>query len=50
MSGYDILLAICKKRGFVVSGGEPDEERGANIILDEFRAAKIGRVSLETPE
>ena len=50
MSGYDILLAICKKRGFVVSGGEPDEERGANIILDEFRAAKIGRVSLEMPE
>ena len=49
MSGYEILCAICKKRGFIMSGGELDEERGANIVLDEFRAAKIGRISLESP-
>ena len=50
ITGYEILCAICKKRGFIVSGGELDEERGANIVLDEFRAAKIAKVSLERPE
>lgn len=49
MSGYELLEYIGKKRGFVVSGGEIDTYRAANVILDEFRAAKIGRVTLETP-
>lgn len=48
-SGYDILLNICKKRGFLIKGGEVDVERGANMVLDEFRAGKIGRISLERP-
>ncbi|MCH5186232.1 MAG: ribosome biogenesis GTPase YlqF [Oscillospiraceae bacterium] len=50
MEGYQILEYIGKKRGFVVSGGETDTERAANILLDEFRGAKIGNISLETPE
>lgn len=49
MTGYEILETVCRKRGFIVSGGEVDYERGANIIMDEFRAAKIGRISLERP-
>lgn len=47
--GYELLLAICKKRGFIISGGEADTLRGANVVLDEFRAAKIGRITLELP-
>lgn len=47
--GYEILEIIGKRRGLVISGGEIDMERAANIVLDEFRAAKIGRVTLETP-
>lgn len=47
--GYEILEIIGRKRGLVISGGEIDMERGANIVLDEFRAAKIGRVTLEKP-
>ena len=47
---YDILAAVAKKRGFLVSGGEPDMERAANIVLDEFRGGKIGRITLESPE
>ena len=39
-----------RKRGFVVSGGEIDFLRASNILLDEFRAGKIGRISLEKPE
>ena len=49
MSGYEILRTVCKNRGFIISGGELDEERGASVVLDEFRAAKIAKVSLERP-
>ena len=35
--------------GFLVSGGEIDYERCANMLLDEFRGAKIGRITLELP-
>ncbi len=47
MSGYDILCAVAKKRGFLLSGGKLNTERAAGIVLDEFREAKIGRITLE---
>lgn len=50
LKGYEILELICKKRGFLISRGEFDYLRGANMILDEFRGCKIGRISLELPE
>ncbi len=50
MEGYEILEYIGKKRGFVISGGEIDTERAANILFDEFRGAKIGNITLEKPE
>ena len=46
---YEILMALGKKRGFLVSGGEIDTERAADCVLDEFRACKIGRITLERP-
>lgn len=49
MEGYEILEAIGRKRGCVISGGEIDTERAANILLDELRGCKIGRVTLEKP-
>lgn len=49
LAGYELLEYIGKKRGFVISGGEIDTYRSANVILDEFRAAKIGRITLEMP-
>jgi len=49
MSGYEMLELLGRKRGFVVSGGEIDTERAAKILLDEFRGAKLGRISLELP-
>ncbi len=48
-SAYDLLCAVAKKRGFLISGGELDTERAAIIVLDEFREAKIGRITLEEP-
>lgn len=50
MGGFELLEYIGKKRGFVISGGEIDTYRAANVILDEFRGAKIGRITLETPK
>ena len=47
---YDLFLQIGRKRGFAVSGGEVNEERTAITLLDEFRGAKIGRITLERPE
>ena len=49
LEGYEILEKIGKKRGFIISGGEIDMERAANMILDEFRGAKIGNITLERP-
>lgn len=50
MSGWELLEAAAKKRGFLISGGEVDLERMANILLDEFRGGKLGRITLELPD
>lgn len=49
-TGNILLEEAGRKRGCLVSGGEVDYYRISNIILDEFRAAKIGKITLETPE
>ena len=46
---HELLEAVAKKRGFLLSGGELDTERASAIVLDEFRGAKIGRITLEVP-
>lgn len=48
MAAYELMGIIAKKRGMLVSGGEPDTERAAVMILDEFRSAKLGRITLES--
>jgi len=49
MQGFELVEYLGRKRGFVISGGEIDFLRASNILLDEFRGAKIGRISLESP-
>jgi len=49
-SGASILEEAGKKRGCLAAGGEVDYFRISNIVLDEFRSAKIGRFTLELPE
>lgn len=44
----DILTEIAKARGMLISGGEPDTERAAATLLDEFRGGKIGRITLDS--
>lgn len=48
-TSYDLLELIGRKRGCVISGGNIDTVRTASVILDDFRAAKIGKISLEKP-
>ncbi|MDK2798389.1 MAG: ribosome biosis GTPase [Clostridiales bacterium] len=50
LKGFELLYNIGKKRGCIVAGGEVDIFRTAGIILDEFRGAKIGNISLEKPK
>ncbi len=47
---YELLELIGRKRGCVISGGEIDTFRAANIVLNDFRAANLGNISLERPE
>ena len=49
MTGWEMLELGARKRGFLISGGEVDLERMANILLDEFRGGKMGRITLELP-
>ena len=46
----ELMNLIGRKRGALVSGGNVDEEKVANIILDDFRKGKIGNITLEKSE
>ena len=41
------LEAACKGRGWLISGGRPDVDRAAALVLDEFRAGKAGKITIE---
>ena len=46
---WPLLEAIGRRRGMLISGGEVNTERAAIMLVDEFRASKWGRISLERP-
>ncbi len=46
---YELLEAIGRKRGMLIRGGEVDLERTSIMVIDEFRAARFGRITLEQP-
>ncbi len=45
---YEILEMIGRKRGMLISGGEINTERAATTILDEYRAGKLGKITLDS--
>lgn len=47
---YEIFELVGRKRGFLISGGEINTERTAATLLEEFRSAKIGAISIEIPQ
>ncbi len=46
---YELLELIGRKRGMLVRGGEIDTERASAMLLDEYRAGRLGRITLEFP-
>ncbi len=45
----EMLETLCRRRGFVMRGGDYDYERGAKALIDDFRKGRLGKVSLEDP-
>ena len=45
-----LFESIALSRGFKVKGGEPDYERTAKTILDDFRKGRLGKIMLEKPK
>jgi len=45
----DLLAKIGSKRGCLVAGGEVDMRRASDLLLQDLRGGKLGRISLETP-
>lgn len=46
----EMLEMIAKRRGMVAAGGEPDTDRAANMIMNEFRTGILGAITLETTD
>lgn len=44
---FEIIEAIGRKRGCLISGGEVDTEKASRLFLDDFKNGKIGNISLD---
>ena len=49
LRGEALLEAVCRGRGFLMKGGVCDYDRCCAVVLDEFRAGRLGRITLEWP-
>lgn len=50
LSDEELLEQLGRKRGAVLSGGRVNLQKAAEILMYEFRAGTLGRITLETPE
>lgn len=46
----DMLETVCKRRGFMLRGGEYDYERGERAVIDDLRKGKLGRITFDRVE
>ena len=46
----ELLASIGRKRGALQSGGKINLQKAAEIVIHDFRAAVMGRITLETPD
>ena len=44
-----MLEHICENRKCYKKGQEPDYEKAASVLVDDFRSGRIGRITLEMP-
>ena len=45
----EVMEEIARKRGAIISGGEINMQKISDIILNEFRSGKLGRITIEVP-
>ncbi|HAH18476.1 MAG TPA: ribosome biogenesis GTPase YlqF, partial [Eubacterium sp.] len=45
-----ILSDIAVNRGCIAKGGEPDIEKAAKLLFDDYRNGRIGKITLEYVE
>lgn len=50
VDAWGVVEEVGRRRGCLLKGGGLDVEKAAQILLTEFRAGLLGRVSLETPQ
>ncbi|MBR2342825.1 MAG: ribosome biogenesis GTPase YlqF [Clostridia bacterium] len=50
LDGYDLFELVGRRRGLLASGGEINHKRTAEMLLEELRSGKIGRITLEKPK
>ncbi len=50
LSCHEVLAHIADIRQCRLKGNEPDIEKAAKLLLDDFRSGRLGRISLEVPE
>lgn len=43
----EMLEQVCRRRGFMLRGGEFDYERAEKAVLDDFRKGRLGGVTLD---
>ncbi len=46
----EMLETVCKKRGFLLRGGDYDYERAERAVIDDLRKGKLGKITLDTVE
>ncbi|MDD2713460.1 MAG: ribosome biogenesis GTPase YlqF [Simplicispira sp.] len=49
MHDEELLEAIGRKRGAMLGGGRVNLQKTAEIVMTDFRAAILGRITIETP-
>ena len=49
MQSWEILEAIGRKRGMLISGGDVNTECASVMLLDEYRGGKLGKITMEFP-
>ena len=47
--GWELIEMAGKKRGYLMSGGVVNTERMSKMLIDEYRAGKLGKFTLEMP-
>lgn len=49
-SAAKVLEQIAIKRSCLIKGGEPDYDRAANLLLEDFRSTRLGKITLDIPQ